>query len=121
MYNNAGLYTQAYSKGTVIDSTPPSRGFVLDGLGLDIDFTKDLHNVSSHWDGFVDPHSDIREYEWGIGTCETCTDVRSFVSTALVKSKLCVISLMLNGTSLIRHMYTCIQELSRSAIVSVHK
>ena len=81
------MYTQASSKGTVVDSTPPSRGFVLDGLGLDIDFTKDLHSVSSHWDGFVDPHSDIVEYEWGIGTCDTCTDVRAFVSTALVKSK----------------------------------
>ena len=87
IYNNAGLYSQAYSQGTIVDSTPPDVGFVIDGLGEDIDFTKDLHTFTSHWDGFVDPHSDISEYEWAIGTCETCSDVREFVSTALVKCK----------------------------------
>jgi len=60
-------------------------GQVLDGIHReDSDYLVERTSFGAHWVGFNDPHSDILEYEWAIGSCTGCTDIQSFVSVGLL-------------------------------------
>ncbi|XP_078585869.1 uncharacterized protein LOC144867679 [Branchiostoma floridae x Branchiostoma japonicum] len=73
--NGAGLVTTASSWGFVVEASPPLPGFVHDGGEDDIDYQHDLSTVTVTWGGFSEPHTDILEYSWMIGTCSGCDDV----------------------------------------------
>ena len=72
------------SFGYMVDTSPPVMGQVFDGgYGEDSDYFQERNSVSAHWVGFNDPHSNILEYEWAIGTCTGCTDVQGFISVGI--------------------------------------
>ncbi|XP_078658232.1 uncharacterized protein LOC144903715, partial [Branchiostoma floridae x Branchiostoma belcheri] len=73
--NWAGLVTTASSYGFVVEASPPLPGFVHDGGQQDIDYQHDLSTISVTWGGFHEPHTDIAEYSWMVGTCSGCDDV----------------------------------------------
>lgn len=84
--NAAGLVTTTSSLGYLLDSSPPDVGSVFDGPSSshgDVDYWTDSATLHSHWTGFSDPHSDIVEYLWAIGSCSSCVDVQPFVSVGL--------------------------------------
>ena len=76
------------SIGYIVDSSPPTAGVVLDGADIeDTDYFIDRTSYTARWVGFTDPHSDILEYEWAIGSCYGCTDIQTFVSVGLMTGK----------------------------------
>ena len=88
--NNAGLTAVASSQLVIFDTTPPVAGRVFDGprpaSGFwDLDYTSNHTHVRAHWEPFLDIHSVVTEYQWGIGMCPGCTDVLSFISIGLRK------------------------------------
>lgn len=62
--------------GVVYDGAPPTSP---EGWG-DVEYWTEAGVVMAHWRGFSDPHTDIAEYWWAIGTCQGCTDVQPFIS-----------------------------------------
>lgn len=79
------------SIGYIVDTSPPTAGVVLDGANMeDIDYCIDRTSYTAHWLGFADPHSDVIQYEWAIGSCYGCTDIQSFVSVGLMTGRLSV-------------------------------
>ncbi|XP_064646780.1 uncharacterized protein LOC135499763 [Lineus longissimus] len=67
--NGVGLCSTASSDGVLIDSTPPIKGLVQDGVGLqDIDYQNHRKYVGAKWWGFLDAQSGISYYSWWIGT-----------------------------------------------------
>ncbi|XP_021356985.1 uncharacterized protein LOC110452658 [Mizuhopecten yessoensis] len=81
-YNGAGLNSQASSWAITVDLSPPVAGHVYDGKRdnqpsnmLDRDFQTDRSYIAAFWEGFHDPHSNIREYSVSIGTCRGCQEV----------------------------------------------
>ncbi|KAI8509825.1 hypothetical protein Bbelb_122530 [Branchiostoma belcheri] len=73
--NWAGLVTTASSYGFIVEASPPLPGFVHDGGQQDMDYQHDLSTITVTWGGFQEPHTDIAEYSWMIGTCSGCDDV----------------------------------------------
>nr|XP_006820036.1 PREDICTED: uncharacterized protein LOC102804939 [Saccoglossus kowalevskii] len=63
-----GLYTTVTSDGVLIDVTPPTKGWVKDGLDPDNDmsFSSEVSSISANWDEFIDPESGILEYDISI-------------------------------------------------------
>ena len=47
---------------------------------LDLDYTTISGELSSHWEGFSDPHTGVTEYLWAIGSCAGCSNVQTFTS-----------------------------------------
>ena len=64
--NGAGLSTVMSSKKLTFDTTPPTQGIVLDGIGHDIDFVNSTSFVSTQWDGFEDEESGIAGCLWSL-------------------------------------------------------
>ena len=86
--NNAGLTSVLSSQSIIFDATPPVAGRVFDGprpgSGFwDLDHTANHTHILSHWEPFLDPHSVVTEYQWGIGTCPGCADVQAFIGVGL--------------------------------------
>ena len=76
------------SPGYTLDSTPPEVGVVFDGpplpvAGTDVDYWTGVGMLEAHWAGFTEPHSQVVEYWWAVGTCAQCADVQPFTSTGL--------------------------------------
>lgn len=62
-----------------VDWTPPSAPLtVRDGAGPDENITTDPTQLTANWDASADPHSDIAEYEYAIGTASGLADVVSW-------------------------------------------
>ena len=64
--NGAGLSTVMSSKKLVFDTTLPSEGTVIDGIGHDIDFTNTTSFVSIQWEGVEDEESGIASCSWSL-------------------------------------------------------
>ena len=62
--NRAGLTSVMSSDKMTFDITPPSQGTVIDGIGLDIDFTDSLDLLSTQWQGFEDEESGVASCSW---------------------------------------------------------
>jgi hypothetical protein len=78
--NKARIKTCVRSDGVLIDTSPPKRGIIIDGLSQpDIDYQSNDHTVTAHWFGFNDIESNIRNFHWGIGTSPKGTDVLPFI------------------------------------------
>ena len=64
--NGAGLRTVMLSEKLVFDTSPPSRGTVIDGIGHDIDFINSTNILSIQWDGIEDEESGVASCSWAL-------------------------------------------------------
>ena len=62
--NRAGLTSVMSSEKLTFDTTPPSRATVIDGIGLDNDFTNSMNLLSTQWQGFEDEESGVASCSW---------------------------------------------------------
>jgi len=62
--NKAGLTTTMTSRKFTIDTSPPSRGPVLDGLDRDVDFMNTTNTMSARWTGFTDRDTSVENCAW---------------------------------------------------------
>ena len=77
--NKARIQTCVRSDGVLIDTSPPEKGIVIDGLSQpDIDYQNNDRTITAHWFGFNDVESNIRKFDWGIGTMPNGTDISPF-------------------------------------------
>ena len=82
--NGAGLSSVAASEGTIIDTTPPSVGTVIDGYTtIDITYQNFTTGVLSNWVDFFEDVSTIVEYRWAIGTSTSRDDILPWNSVGL--------------------------------------
>ncbi|KAL3873929.1 hypothetical protein ACJMK2_037006, partial [Sinanodonta woodiana] len=74
--NTADLCTTVASDGIIIDSTPPVRGRVLDGMeGHDIAYQSSRRFLAATWFGFWDSQSGLSHYVWRAGTTKGADDI----------------------------------------------
>ena len=64
--NGAGLRTVMTSKKLVFDTSPPSKGTVIDGIDHDIDFMNSTNFLSVLWGGIEDDESGVASCSWAI-------------------------------------------------------
>ena len=64
--NRAGLTSVLSSEKLTFDITPPSQGTVIDGIGIDIDFTDSMNLLSTQWQGFEDEESGVASCSWAL-------------------------------------------------------
>ena len=62
--NGAGLITVMSSRKLFFDTTPPSKGIVIDGIGPDIDYMNYTSSLSIQWKGIDDQESGIANCSW---------------------------------------------------------
>ena len=62
--NGAGLITVMSSGKLFFDTTPPSKGIVIDGIGPDIDYMNYTSSLSIQWKGIDDQESGIANCSW---------------------------------------------------------
>ncbi|XP_053401094.1 uncharacterized protein LOC123523194 isoform X2 [Mercenaria mercenaria] len=74
--NTADLCTSASSDGFIVDTTPPVKGYVMDGTrAKDIQYQSALTYIGCKWYGFNDPQSQINKYVWRAGTSKGADDI----------------------------------------------
>ena len=89
-FNKAHLYSVKSSSGLMIDVSPPSGGYVLDGMSqIDIDWKYEMTGIGAHWYNFTDTQSRIESYRWSVGTDKDGCQVLPFTSVALRTSAFC--------------------------------
>ena len=64
--NGAGLITVMSSRKLFFDTTPPSKGIVIDGIGSDIDYMNYTSSLSIQWKGIDDQESGIANCSWTV-------------------------------------------------------
>ena len=64
--NGAGLITVMSSRKLFFDTTPPSKGIVIDGIGPDIDYMNYTSSLSIQWKGIDDQESGIANCSWTV-------------------------------------------------------
>ncbi|KAK3722794.1 hypothetical protein QZH41_007481 [Actinostola sp. cb2023] len=62
--NKAGLTTTMTSDKISIDTSPPTRGQVIDGIARDVNFMKITDNMSIQWSGFEDKDTSVNNCTW---------------------------------------------------------
>lgn len=93
--NGAGLETTVYSRSAIVDSSPPLSGNVTVGNKKRLVFLKEGQPLVTKWQGFEDPESGIKQYEWKICFSSYPSKcVSSFVNIAKKNS------LILNGVGI---------------------
>ncbi|MGE0637179.1 MAG: N-acetylmuramoyl-L-alanine amidase [Bacteroidia bacterium] len=72
------------SQDVNVDWTAPNNiAYVNDGVGADIQTTASTTSLSANWAASSDPHSDLTEYFYAIGTSAGATDLVNWTSNAL--------------------------------------
>ena len=68
-----------------VDGTPPTapESGIRDGVVRDADCMAVSGGAAASWDAFTEDRSTVVEYEWGLGSCAGCTDLRSYTSVGL--------------------------------------
>ena len=64
--NGAGLRTVMSSNKLAFDTSPPSKGSVIDGIGQDIDFMNSTSVLSIQWGGIDDEESGVASCLWAL-------------------------------------------------------
>ncbi|XP_062573120.1 uncharacterized protein LOC134235054 [Saccostrea cucullata] len=84
--NNAGLSTTSHSHPFLVDSSPPSGGFVKDGDSqVEVDFQLNTTYICASWDGFHDIHTKLSYYEVGLAISNQEDENFPFTSVGLSK------------------------------------
>ncbi len=80
----AGNLSTIASQDVNVDWTAPNNiTYIYDGVGADIQTTSSTTLLSANWANSSDPHSDLTEYFYAIGTSAGATDVVNWTSNAL--------------------------------------
>lgn len=80
----AGNLSSIASQDVNVDWTAPTNiTYVYDGVGADIQTTASTTSLSANWANSSDPHSDLAEYFYAIGTSAGATDVVNWISNSL--------------------------------------
>jgi hypothetical protein len=83
--NGAQTTAVAYSRGMLVDRTPPSAGIVRDGsTTTDIQYTPSADIISASWAYFFDYATPSLQYDVSVGTSATATDVVSWTDVGTV-------------------------------------
>lgn len=85
--NGAGLKTVLSSKELIFDTTPPSAGFVNDGIGHDIDFVNSTNFLPIHWGGIEDGESGVASCSWTLIEQSASQDRSVFGNDTVVLTK----------------------------------
>ena len=81
---NSGSY---WSSGTLIDTSPPRKGKVLDGQeGMDRVYQQETNILYASWSGFSENESTIHHYELAFGTSSNSSNVQPFTNVGLITS-----------------------------------
>lgn len=87
--NGAGLVYTASSNGVLIDTTPPTAGYVYEGRGQDIDCMWINESLHVHWSHFHDEQSGIVNYEFAVGSKPDSNELLPFMSVGLATNATC--------------------------------
>ena len=80
----AGNLSSISSQDVNVDwSVPTNITYVYDGIEADIQTTASTISLSANWAGSSDPHSDLTEYYYAIGTSTGATDIVNWTSNSL--------------------------------------
>lgn len=81
-YDLVGLWTEAYSRPVVIDSSAPSVGTVTVGTHPSSASTHiaSVREVTTHWSRIEDPHSGTAPFQWGLGSRVGHADLMPFTT-----------------------------------------
>jgi hypothetical protein len=82
--NGAGLVSVMTSKQISIDTSPPSRGQVIDGVGRDVDFMNGANIMSSQWGGFEERETNATNCSWKLIQQYVSSDGSYFGNDSLV-------------------------------------
>lgn len=89
------MSTLATSWAFQVDTTPPIGGHVYDGsIAMvngsvkDIDYQTDTKVISSHWQGFHESHSTIKDYFVTVGTCPKCGNILSKQAVGITNGRI---------------------------------
>ncbi|KAJ7389369.1 hypothetical protein OS493_032226 [Desmophyllum pertusum] len=85
--NGAGLRAVMSSKKLVFDTSPPSKGAVIDGNGHDIDFMNSTNVLSIQWGGIEDEESDVASCSWSLIEQSASHDISVFGNDTVVLTK----------------------------------
>ena len=85
--NEAGLRTVMSSEKLVFDTSPPSRGTVIDGVGRDIDFINSTNVLSIEWEGIEDEESGVSSCSWTLIEQSASHDRSTFGNDTVVLQK----------------------------------
>ena len=66
VHNKAGLTTTLTSRKLNFDTTPPSRGTVIDWFGKDIEYISSTDVLAVEWSGFEDSESGVKKCRWSV-------------------------------------------------------
>ena len=87
MTDKAGNSGSFWSSGTMIDTTPPRKGKVLDGQERsDRVYQRETNILYASWSGFSENESTIHHYELAFGTSQNNSNVQPFTNVGLVTS-----------------------------------
>ncbi|KAJ7389334.1 hypothetical protein OS493_032190 [Desmophyllum pertusum] len=84
--NGAGLRVMS-SKKLVFDTSPPSKGAVIDGIDHDIDFMNSTSVLSIQWGGIEDEESDVASCSWSLIEQSASHDRSVFGNDTVVLTK----------------------------------
>ncbi|XP_032233414.2 uncharacterized protein LOC5508728 isoform X2 [Nematostella vectensis] len=83
-FNKAGLKACISSDGFIIDSTPPHKGVVNDGvIEPDLKYQSSKTMMSANWGGIWDLESGLEKFEWAIRENATNATVMDFKDAGL--------------------------------------
>ena len=85
--NGAGLSTVMSSKKLKFDTSPPSKGTVIDGIGHDIDFMNSTSFLTIEWEGFEDEESGIASCTWSLVEQSASDNSSAFGNDTIVFSQ----------------------------------
>ena len=87
MKDKAGNSGSFWSSGTLVDTSPPRKGKVLDGQEKnDRVYQRETNILYASWSGFSENESAIHHYELAFGTSPNNTNVQPFTNVGLVTS-----------------------------------
>ena len=87
--NGAGLGFTVNSDGVMVDTTPPTTGYVYEGKRHDIDCIWNNESLHVSWSSFYDDQSGIVNYEFAVGSKPDGDELVPFTSVGLSTNATC--------------------------------
>ena len=85
--DKAGNLGDYWTNGVLVDTTPPTRGHVVDGKGgKDTVFQRETNILYASWSRFFENETAIHHYELAFGTSKNKSDIQPFTDVGLVTS-----------------------------------
>ena len=84
--DNSGNQGNYFSDGSLVDTSPPIAGTVIDGEKEDLEYQRETNILLASWSGFVENETFIHHYELAFRSNATSTDIQPFINVGLVNS-----------------------------------